>query len=375
LIESIHFYNCEGIAGESRGKTVLVKANELTLREQGLSYREHDRSELTIDCRGGFLIQAFFNPFFILPHVSTEKGSTIFLKMMQVGWGGGIYKDPGFDSPQFLFPYFYPATALRKGGDLRKEEGSELKWLKGSPAILYLEELHLLEDDYLESLKELMTKKDFLLFVKAQADADEVFKSLDLYKKTPIGRLLEHDLLTEKTVIIGGDWLTGSDVEAIASNYSWIVHLPAEMPELGRGSSFPILKFLSRDYGKVLIGTGTRLFDPPLFLATFSRLLYRFTSWSTSIDSSNILKMLWSGWKLVDEKLSCIDEGCRPMLYLYRKDCFMEGDVIEELAGAGFCFTPLMLCSSDKGCFSFQKELNKLHNNILSASNDEAFKG
>jgi len=374
-MESIHFYNCKGIAGESRGKTVFIEENEVTLHDQGLSYREHSKSDLMIDCKGGFLVQAFFNPFFILPHISKDEGGTILQKMLQVGWGGGIYRDPGFDSPQFLFLNFYPATTFRKNADFKKEKLPSLEGQKGSPAILYLEELHLLEDDYLETLKELKTKKDFLLFVKAQVDAEEVFKSLDLYKKTSIRRLLEHDLLTERTVVIGGDWLTGSDVEAITSNYSWIVHLPTEVPELGRGSSFPILKFLDKEYERVLIGTGSRFFDPPLFLATFSRLLYRFTSWSTSIDSSNILKMLWSGWKLVDEKSSCIDEGCRPMLYLYRRDCLMEGDVIEEMAGAGFCFTPLMLCISDKGCFSFQKELNKPHNNKLSASNDEAFKG
>jgi len=32
-MESIHFYNCKGIAGESRGKTVFLKANEVRIKK------------------------------------------------------------------------------------------------------------------------------------------------------------------------------------------------------------------------------------------------------------------------------------------------------------------------------------------------------
>lgn len=355
--EPIQFVNCSGIAGIMHGEAKFFEAREALLGANGISYREKDKSGIVVDCSGGFLSQAFFNSFFSFPEHSGEIIEAV-NALLSVGWGGGIFKAEDIREKEGIPSSFIPALVLRKENFQEQEKRlHELKKEGRSKAAILIESVVELEREDLEKVREMKDRSDLLL-ARAHMDPGEVFRSIELYGKTPIERLLEHELLSDNTVVVGGDWITGRDAEAVRSASSWISHLPLEVSELGMGSSFPIIKFIDKNYQRVLLGTGIRCFDSPLFLASFSRLLYRFISWSTAPDSRDVLKMLWVGWKLVSERTSCIEEGCAPPLYLFAPGKTLKIRSLEDLATNGYLLYPSLLCYPGKGCTSFGKELN-----------------
>ncbi|MGC9090583.1 MAG: hypothetical protein ACP5I2_02505 [Fervidicoccaceae archaeon] len=357
----IQFVNCTGILGIMYGEPTFIEKNNILLSSKGLSYREKDRSGYVIDCREGFLIQAFFNSFFSIPSTNTEEAMRVLKRAISVGWGGGVFlSDRNFDVDGAL-RYFVPVSNFIPKNEIREVKIQEkfVKTLENKNSFrtfLFIESLHELDDETLDKIREFKEKNDAVILIKTQIEVGEVFKSIEKYRKTSIERLLEHDLLSESTVIVGGDWITGKDAEAIRSRSSWIVHLPTEISELALGSSFPIHRFAERRYTRILLGTGARYYDSPLFLASYARMFYRFSTWSRSLDASDILRMLWGGWKLISEKMACIEEGCSPLIYIFNIGKPSQQSIFEILTTEGYYFSPQMFCLPEGGCQKLRKD-------------------
>ncbi|MEM4463428.1 MAG: hypothetical protein QXR98_04280 [Fervidicoccaceae archaeon] len=359
----IQLESCSGVIGLSRGIPKMIKAERLLIDHEGLSFSRGDRSGTVLDCRKGFVVQSFFNGFSdssdfpISSHgIDSSTERSFFRDSLILGWGGGIFRIRRSNGKKEDILLICPLNSEsmnileQREASLSEEKMRESGCIEG----IFIERVSSLNENDIEKLKRRFEESNFYFVVKTLLTSEELFSSIEKTGKTPIDHLLSENLLNEKTIIVGGDWLTNRDVEAIRSQHSWIAHLPAEASYTGSGSNFPLIKFVSSSYWKLMIGTGKQL-DSPLFLSSLSLLLYRFMTWSTAIDESTVLRMLWSGWELLGKKIACIDEGCQPILLVYDKNKIEERSFTYLLGRRGYTLVPRLICSS-YGCINIERE-------------------
>lgn len=357
--EPIQLENCAGILGIKDDVPSFVPANKVLLSERGIQYSHTDRSGLVFDCDRGLLVQSFFNGFAELPedyekNEVSDSYENHLMEMAKKGWGGGLTVIRSTTIPKIEVPFFFvPVFRVKKTEDIErlKKAFEQLPpFLSSVKYGMYINFSEVSKDLDIEALKELSKIESMLLIVKVATSGEELFNSLERTGKTQIYLLLGAGLLTDRTVIVGGDWITGADAEAIRSQSSWIVNMPVITAETGSGGGFPILKFFNKGYKRVILGTGSSFKDSPLFLSAFSLLLYRQMAWTSNISEERILRMLWDGWGILDEKMKCIDEGCYPPLNLYHFHA-NSSNIIKSVARGEYSSFPSFSCLPKFGCF------------------------
>jgi len=256
--EPIQLENCAGILGIKDDVPSFVPTNKVLLSERGIQYSHTDRSGLVFDCDRGLLVQSFFNGFAELPedyekNEVSDSYENHLMEMAKKGWGGGLAVIRSMTIPKIEVPFFFvPVFRVKKTEDIERLK----KAFEQLPPILssvkygvYINFSEVSKDLDIEALKELSKIESMLLIVKVATSGEELFNSLERTGKTQIYLLLGAGLLTDRTVIVGGDWITGADAEAIRSQGSWIVNMPVITAETGSGGGFPILKFFNIDEG------------------------------------------------------------------------------------------------------------------------------
>jgi 5-methylthioadenosine/S-adenosylhomocysteine deaminase len=361
-MEPVFLKNCLGIIGLANGlPSFLEKESVLYDRDNGLSYKDVDKTGFVIDCQRSLLLQSFFNS-------HTHAAMTLFRNLgddsVLQDWLSSIWELEARLTPElvrigsekaiieflltgttgFLDMYFYELETARVAEeyDVKIMNGPTAMWLsttveevekqfvdyvaktreyKNVKPVLNLHSIYTLPQEFFKELGEKPVYSDPVINIHVSETKEEVISSLKKYGVTPLVFLDKNKLVSEKSVLVHLGWITSEELEIVGGKKPWLVHCPAANMKLATGGFFPLKDLLDRGYTRILLGTDGAASNDSLSMlqeARLALLLARNNYWSTRIRPQHVLSMAWRGWELYSggRMEYCITEGCLPDLYL-----------------------------------------------------------
>ncbi len=147
-----------------------------------------------------------------------------------------------------------------------------------------------LSDDSLRRLREQADKANSVLLMHLAEDPKEEKLSVDTYDKTPVGRLMHHGLVNDRTVLAQAVHVSWPDLSQVLGTGAWLAHCPRSNMATQTGVA-PAGKFGVR----ACVGTDTESLD---VLAEAQTAWFRARDYGQPID---VLRYLANGQRLASQ--------------------------------------------------------------------------